>query len=303
MTMDLNPAELLSRYGRTPTTEPVELPGGQDNRNLRIGTDLGDVVVRQYLRSPLERIRAELELVDFLARRGYPTPAPLPLRAGRFLSEQEPPVAVFEFARGRAADGSDGAPAAQTGELLARLHTLTSGWLDARIPEYDRVAALRATIDGPFEVPGAEEWRAAVESFLAENSTGLAELAELPAGPLHHDMHGANLLVENGRITAVLDFDELNHGPLVIDLARALFYLAVAQPDRGLPAAPAEALVAGYRSARMLTGPEHAALPVAFGLVALVDAAEVLTGGGLASVSDCHSWQVFRANEGALAGL
>ncbi|TQL77900.1 homoserine kinase [Stackebrandtia endophytica] len=298
--MDMDLPKLLAAFGSTPIGEPEVLAGGEDNLNLRTETDRGDVVVRRYLLSPAMRVGAELELVDYLARRGYPTPGPLSTVDGGFLVDDGAPVAVFPFVTGDVPAELTADLAAQTGELLARMHVLTAGWTDARIPEFDRVAALRHSAAEPPELAGTDTWTACVTDFLDRRHDALSDLSDLPTGPLHHDLHRQNLLVRDGEIVAVLDFDELNRGPLLIDLARTLFYLAVERPDRRLPVEAANAIVAGYQRARMLTPAERDLLPACFELVALADAAIFLRDNAdedwLSEVDECHSWQVYLAN-------
>jgi hypothetical protein len=116
--------------------------------------------------------------------------------------------------------------------------------------------------------------------------------------------HRHNLLVADGEITALLDFGELNDGPLIVDLARAFHYLAVDRDDFRLPRGPADAVLSGYGEVRALSADERALLPVALDLVGLVDAAEFLVehapGLGYGSVELCHSWRAFVASAGVL---
>jgi Ser/Thr protein kinase RdoA (MazF antagonist) len=104
-------------------------------------------------------------------------------------------------------------------------------------------------------------------------------------------------------VTAVLDFDELNHGPLILDLARFFQYLALDAPGRRLPVPLAEAAIAGYQRVRPLQIAELELLPLAFDLVGIVEAAGFIMWAaphlGLASVDECHSWRAYLANRTA----
>ncbi len=142
--------------------------------------------------------------------------------------------------------------AEECGALLARLHVLADGWADDRIPVTDRRGLLMESVAADVALAGARLWRSETRSFLERNAAALARLEAQPRGPLHHDLHRQNLLVADGEVTAVLDFDELDHGPLIIDLARFFHYLAVEEADRRLPAALAEAAVRGYQRVRPL---------------------------------------------------
>jgi homoserine kinase type II len=291
----------LARFGLEARGGPEPLLGGEDNINARVATDRGDVVVREYVRSAPAKVAAELALVAHLAREDFPTPAPFTADNGeRFALVAGTPIAVFPFASGDVPPAMTPDLAEQSAALLARMHTAATDWTDDRIPVTDRLSVLETAAASDVELDGAEGWREENRRFLDQRGEALALLADQPAGPLHHDLHRQNLLAENGRVTAVLDFDELNHGPLILDLARLLQYAALEQPDRRLPAAVAEAALAGYQKIRLLTATELELLPVAFDLAGLVDAAGFIMWAapylGVERVAECHSWLGYLAN-------
>ncbi|MDN3242039.1 phosphotransferase enzyme family protein [Glycomyces tritici] len=301
----LNLPVFLARFGLEARGKAEPLTGGEDNVNARVATDRGDVVVREYVRSEPAKVRAELALVAHLAGSGFPTPAPFTADSGeRFALVAGKPIAVFPFASGEVPPAMTPDLAEQSGALLARMHTDAAGWTDDRIPVTDRTCLLETAASSDVDLTGADHWRAAVRDFLDRHAEDLALLGEQPAGPLHHDLHRQNLLVEDGRVTAVLDFDELNHGPLILDLARALQYAALEQPDRRLPAAVAEAALAGYRKIRPLTPTELQLLPLAFDLAGMCDAAGFIMWAapylGVEHVDECRSWLGYLANRDAL---
>ncbi|MDA1362658.1 phosphotransferase [Glycomyces luteolus] len=291
----------LARFGLEARGEAEPLLGGEDNINARVATDRGYVVVREYVRSPPAKVAAELALVSHLAKRGFPTPAPFTAEGGEpFALVAGKPIAVFPFASGDVPPAMSPGLAEQSGTLLARMHTAATDWADDRIPVTDRVGVLETGAAADVELDGADQWREEIRRFLDRRAEALDLLAEQPAGPLHHDLHRRNLLVGDGRITAVLDFDELNHGPLILDLARLLHYAALEQPDRVLPSAIAGAALAGYQKVRPLTLAELELLPVAFDLAGLVDATGFIVWAapylGVRHVEECRSWLAYLAN-------
>lgn len=297
--------KILAQYGLRPTGEPKPLDGGEDNGNFRIATDQGEVVLREYRMSGIEKIRAELRLVAFLGENGFPTPAPFRTASGELVVEAERPIAVFPWVPGEVPTEMTAALAGQVGELLARMHLLTADWTDERIPVIDRLGLLRQGLAARPELDGVDDWHDRVRDFLEHRSEELERLHELPSGPLHHDLHRQNLLVADGEVTAVLDFDELNRGPLVIDLARVFHYFAVDHPDRRVPRDLADAAVAGYERTRTLSDTERELLPVAFDLAGMVDAAAFIMWAapaiGLTHVDECTSWIAYLRNVDALS--
>ncbi|RXZ72455.1 phosphotransferase [Agromyces albus] len=297
--------KILAEYGLHATGDPKPLEGGEDNGNFRIATDKGEVVLREYRVSGIEKIRAELRLVAFLGQNGYPTPAPFHTASGELVIEAARPIAVFPWVPGDVPPEMTAPLAGQLGGLLARMHLLTADWTDERIPVIDRLGLLHQGLASRPELDGVDDWHDRVRDFLEGRSEELERLHELPSGPLHHDLHRQNLLVADGEVTAVLDFDELNHGPLVIDLARVFHYLAVDDPDRRLPRDLADAAVAGYERTRALSDAERELLPVAFDLAGMVDAAAFIMWAapaiGLTHVDECNSWIAYLHNVDALS--
>jgi homoserine kinase type II len=290
----------LAQHGLTARGEAVPLLGGDDNRIARIATDRGDVVVREYLHTGIDEVRAELALVDHLARDGFPTPAPFPRLAGEPVAiVAGRPIAVFPFVSGEVPAAITADLAWQCGTLLAWMHASTAGWADDRVPVIDRRGILAQAAAADVDLAGADQFREEVADFLKRNADDLALLDEQPSGPIHHDLHRQNLLVADDTVTAVLDFDELNRGPLILDLARCFHYLAVETPDRRLPGDLAETVIAGYESRRPLSITELELLPLAYDLAGLVDAAAFIMWAaphlGLESTEECHSWQAYLA--------
>ncbi|MFG3338342.1 phosphotransferase [Glycomyces sp. NPDC048151] len=291
----------LARFGLEARGGPVPLLGGEDNINARVAADRGDVVVREYVRSAPAKVAAELDLVAHLASVGFPTPAPFTADNGElFALVAGKPIAVFPFVSGEVPPAMTPDLARQAGALLAQMHTATADWADDRVPVIDRLGVLETALTSDVDLEGADAWREETRRFLGRHTDDLTLLAAQPAGPLHHDLHRQNLLVAGDRVTAVLDFDELNRGPLVLDIARLLLYAAEEQPDRRLPDAVAVSALAGYQEVRPLSLAELELLPLAFDLAGLVEAAGFIVWAapylGLRHVDECHSWLGYLAN-------
>jgi 4-aminobutyrate aminotransferase-like enzyme/Ser/Thr protein kinase RdoA (MazF antagonist) len=79
----------------------------------------------------------------------------------------------------------------------------------------------------------------------------------LPASVIHGDANDYNILVEDGRVTSILDFGDMVWSATVCNLAVALAYAMLDQQD---PIAAAAHVVAGYRELRPLSDPELDAL-------------------------------------------
>jgi hydroxylysine kinase len=86
----------------------------------------------------------------------------------------------------------------------------------------------------------------------------LPVLADLPAGVIHNDVTGSNLLMradDDQRVAGVLDFGDMVRAPLVQDLGVTASYHLDREDGADL-LAPLAPLLAGYEALRPLTEPE-----------------------------------------------
>ncbi|GIH19203.1 aminoglycoside phosphotransferase family protein [Rugosimonospora africana] len=199
---------------------PLTLVGnGWDNTLYRLGDDL-------CVRLPRRRVAAELILneqrwLPVLAGRLH-IPVPVPVRVGVPTDWYPWPWSITRWRAGRPASDL---PPHERGGLVADLARFMA---DLHVP---------APGDAPHNpvrgVPLSSRTRAVYER-LASGAIPHAErlrtlwdrLVTVPgwAGPplwLHGDPHPANLLVEHGRLAAVIDFGDLTAGDPATDLAAA----------------------------------------------------------------------------------
>jgi Ser/Thr protein kinase RdoA (MazF antagonist) len=100
-----------------------------------------------------------------------------------------------------------------------------------------------------------DPWRQWVVRALAEWSA--IDWTLLRAGVIHGDANDHNVLVKAGRVCGLLDFGDMVHSAVVCDLAVALAYAVLHQPD---PLAAAACVIRGYHRENPLTEPEQRAL-------------------------------------------
>lgn len=220
-------------------------------------TDRGPLIVK-LSRAPdrFAQIAATTRLLTDLAARGIPVAAPLPSGDGEVRLEVDGPsgplsVAVLPEVDGDWLEVADLPAVHAAGACLATLH--------GALEDVD-------TDDLPHDTPRPLTGR--ITAWLTDHDPGRAPaasarltelLAELPAPEdspqlIHGDFRAANLLVQGGRIAAVLDFDEVRVDHRMADLAQASTYLATLFRNWGpLPAPARTALRAGYESVRPLS--------------------------------------------------
>ena len=213
------------------------LEGGDEALVLRVGTDLGEVVLHA---SPPWRRRKELEWAHAVVRHAHTrvpeVVAPF-VRRGRTAFEWHGRlVAAFPFVAGEPLDRDDAVLRADAARLLALIHTAL---LDCSAGPRPESLALNhgppADLDD-LNDPALGAWWAAVrgQGFIV--------------APTHGDYYRRNLLCVNRRIAGVIDWHDSSIRPAALELAGATFELCrndehVLQLDR------ADAFIELYRAA------------------------------------------------------
>jgi Ser/Thr protein kinase RdoA (MazF antagonist) len=166
--------------------------------------------------------------------------------------------------------------AVAAGAMLARFHRAAAGFdADAPPPEHKpSIGACWADADrdvAEFERALVGE---GVEGDLRElrgwwrdahDALPVPAFEALPSGFMHGDWHGRNLVYRGDEIVALLDFDDVDHGPYVYDIAAGM--LKFGRAARGnvelrLRPEVARRFLEGYASVRAPSDAELAALPV-----------------------------------------
>jgi len=212
------------------------------------------------------RLLAAGELVGWLAQQGLPVAAPLASHRGPVqVSADHLSLGIQPIIVGELLDPTDLNQAQVAGHTLAQLQqalatypqsTAFSG--QAMVPPLaERIVAW-----------GQEKLSTATDpTLLAAYAALEAAVARLPAldtAPqlVHGDYRAANILWQDDRIAAVLDFEESRWGYRVNDLAWAAVHLGTRYHNWGpVSAAVHEAFLGSYRAVQPLTATEEAWLP------------------------------------------
>ncbi|HEY9559035.1 MAG TPA: aminoglycoside phosphotransferase family protein, partial [Acidimicrobiales bacterium] len=195
---------------------------GWDNAIFRVGDELCMRLPRRALSAPL--VLLEQRWLPVLAPH-LPLPVPVPVRAGQPSAALDYPWhwSVCPWLPGSPAESTPFADpldaARQLGELQAALHRPAPA--DAPFNPYRGVPL--AERDERFR-QGLEALGDSIDARAALGRWD--DLVQTPpwAGPplwLHGDVHPLNVLVEDGRISAVVDFGDITAGDPASDLAGA----------------------------------------------------------------------------------
>ena len=194
------------------------LANGWDNVLMRLGDALVVRLPRRELAAQL--VAHEQRWLPTLAP-ALPMPVPVPVRVGH-PSERYPwQWSITRYLPGDAAATSppvDGRSTAEAlGSFLAALHRPAPAEAPLNtfrgVPLRQRDDSFRANLDRAGAAVDAARSLPAWEAALA------AEPWHRPPVWLHGDLHPANILVEAGRVSAIIDFGDLTSGDPATDLA------------------------------------------------------------------------------------
>lgn len=226
----------------------------------------GPFVVKACAWQPLfARLGAVAEVVARLGARGLPVAAPRRTLSGAARAIINGPTVLSAVLlpeiTGDLLDAGDSVAVRATGETLARVH-LALAQLDVRLPKLPPLMAPQPLVGAE---PLLRRARAGVGRRRAPRAAArldalLADLPDLDVVPtlVHGDVRGANVLVEAGQVSALLDYDSMTMGHRVHDLAAGAVKLATRFRSWDPPPPnTCRHLVAGYRSVITLTSAEE----------------------------------------------
>ena len=211
----LDPLAVLAALGLSGSPLAVPVRGGADTAIWRVDAAGAAYALRVF--RPEQAAQARREVAAMRAAAGAGIPVPHVHAVG---SRQDRPALLLSWCAGRplldelrVGDGRAWALGVQFGRMLATIHA-------APVP-----VALR---DHPTPWPA---WAGPDEAL----QTRLRAITPRPEALLHLDYHPLNVLVEGGRVTAVLDWANARLGDPRADLARTTSILRLAPLDPAVP--------------------------------------------------------------------
>lgn len=223
-----------------------------------VESDRGALVIKwSHALSHFDGLAASTQLLRRLGERGLPVAVPIATAVGQDRVVLDGPagplsVAVLPELDGDWLDVGDPTAVRAAGACLAAVHLTLRDYTDPRL-------WLPAEVESPDR---------RIQSWLSDGDPGFAPeasarltalIADLPpldgrSQPVHNDFRAANILMRDGRIVGVLDFDDVAWDHPVSDLAKAGVYLGTRFTNwRPTPDTARRQLRAGYESVRTLT--------------------------------------------------
>ena len=262
---DISDEELAAFLGEFDLGAPLAFKGiaeGVSNSNFLLETDRGRFILTVYeARTKVDELPFFLELLRWLAGRGYPCAAPMPARDGSLCKTvRGKPAAIVPFLNGLAARRPTVAHCREAGRGLAWLHKAAEGFPENRVNDLGQPAWA-----GMFagHAADAEGLKPGLSKVIAADIETFERLwpKDLPAGVIHADFFPDNVFFQAGVFAAAIDFYFACTDALAYDLAICVNAWCF-EPDGSLNVTAARALVAGYEAERPLSAAERQALPI-----------------------------------------
>jgi homoserine kinase type II len=273
--------QIQARYDLAPITAVTPLAGGEWKTLWRLDSEQAAYVVSLNHPTATEAsVAYEHRLLYHLHADLPQVPAPLSARDGSsYFVDQGRIACLFPWMPGEMADGDDGHLVAA--RFLARFHQVSvrcpdlsprpgvSAWHEW---DWHRAAwpVIQSMLDTAPETQdpigrrfweSCGEWAAAIagrrhqiaqeRSYFQQWIAALARSDRpLTTGLLHDDFHGGNLLVAEGEVTALLDWDGCHPDWLLFDLSNALWEFCSDDDNHTLAAGDALACLNAYTVAK-----------------------------------------------------
>jgi homoserine kinase type II len=236
--------------------------GGIENTNYVVDTEAGSYVLTLFERLTTNELPFYLHLMQHLASRGMPVPAPAPDADGRILhSLKGKPAAVVDRLRGKNELAPDAHQCGAVAEMLARMHLAGRDYARHQ-PNLRGLPWWKETV--PVLLPYVDkDQRTLLLDELAFQTRIAAspDYASLPRGPIHADLFRDNVLFEGKGLSGFLDFYFAGCDTLLFDIGVCLNDWCVDLDSGSADAVRRAAFLTAYESVRPLVAEERRLLP------------------------------------------
>jgi homoserine kinase type II len=261
-------AELTAWLGNYSLGQLLELQGiasGIENTNYFVTTSNGRFVLTLFEILGAEELPFYLNLMAHLARHGIPCPDPVANRANQFLGTLNgKPACIVSRLGGKSTSVPSGTQCAAIGAMLGQVHI--AGQSFSQIMPNPRGAAWRAAT-----APKVKPFLDAQQAALLESEVALQarqDWASLPQGVIHADLFRDNVLLEEGRVSGLIDFYFACSDALLYDVAITVNDWCT-HADGTLDASKTQTLLRAYHAVRPLAESEYSAWPLLLRAAAL----------------------------------
>lgn len=259
----------LDEYALPPLGGFTPIRGGIENSNYFVQlVDGRELVLTLFEELPAAEAGVLGPLLSHLETCGVPVATPLQNDAGLYLGLLAGKPAQFALRLpGRHLEEPDAAQCRAMGTTLAHLHVALQDYPLERANAHGADWWRGLARHWQPQLPPDE--RALLTRILAHHADICAQYPDLPTGLIHGDLFRDNTLFVDDTVTAVLDFSEVCHDQLLLDIAITVNDFCRQWPSATPDAGRRTAFLEGYETARPLLACEREALPVFLAVAAM----------------------------------
>ena len=267
-------AALLQRLGLGVLSDLQGIRSGIENTNYYASTANGQWVLTVFERLPREQLPYYLRLMQHLAARGVPVPAPQPDADGEVVHTLAgKPAAVVTRLPGGHRLAPDVLHCAQVGGMLARMH-LAGADFSMQQPHLRGLAWWRETVPAVLPHLGRAQATLLGGELAFQQQLGASAAGQsLPTGPIHADLFRDNVMFDDtagpDRLCGFFDFYFAGTDTLLFDVAVCLNDWCTDLDSGRLEDKRAVAFMAAYQAVRALDANEARLLPALMRAAAL----------------------------------
>ncbi len=256
---DKDARELLRRVLLGQLTELRGIQGGIENTNYFLTTDQGEWVLTLFERLRAEQLPFYLYLMQHLAHKGIPVPAPqADARTGDILHKVcGKPAAIVQKLRGKSQLQPGPVHCAAVGDMLARMH-LAGRDYEREQPNLRGLAWWNETVPTVLPHLNAEQADLLQAELAFQNHTAASSAYKaLPRGPVHADLFRDNVMFDDEELTGFFDFYFAGCDTFLFDLCVCLNDWCIDHASGAHHAAKAQSMLDAYQAVRPLEAAER----------------------------------------------
>ncbi len=248
-------AKLVAPFGLSAPKRIQGILEGTVNTYYRLDYPQKSYFLKIDETSNIQRLKRELKVFKILAantrRYSFKIPTPLPTLKGKlFVFFGKKPVLLFETIPGHSANIKTLTYylLRNSGRAMAQLHRSAGGkklekhrfFIDEIFNVYKQIKN-KLKVKHPLIDASLRNWLL----WMEQN-----EPNGLPEGLIHADLFAENILLQNGRLMGIVDFEAAGRGPFLFDIAVSLH--ALCHDGKSFSISHSREFLKGYQSIRKL---------------------------------------------------
>lgn len=236
------------------------ISSGIENSNFFITTDAGEFVLTIFEVLTFKQVPFYLDLMNHLAQRGIPVPAPVANNAGQLSTPLHgKPAAIVSKLIGQSQLSPCPTHCAKVGDMLAKMH-LAGQDFPLHQENLRGLSWWIATAPKVWNFLDQDKQQLLSSELQYQQNFASGELAErLPRGPIHADLFRNNVMFDGDNLTGFFDFYFAGWDTWLFDLAVTVNDWCIDLANGELDNTRLTALLQAYQQVRPLSNEELSA--------------------------------------------